>query len=228
MLPSVHLHLCARAILITLLAVSQVECLASCPAVPHLPEQLHWSFRLQSADRAGNLPHYQVAQQRVSWNKRAGDSLESCRVLHLIVGVLDDSVESRHQGLLQVEAAGVAGDLSVWQGLEWKWRAKKVWLWRGCSIREAAISLLQSNFHSGFFPGLRVSARQRNCDNLHNGPDHRGAKQRQTTFWIQTPTNCFPCDSILTLNVLRLWEVARGADENPADTEETLHSVNGI
>lgn len=39
-------------------------------------------------------------------------------MLHLIVGVLDDSVEGGNQGLLQVEAAGVAGDLGVWQGLE--------------------------------------------------------------------------------------------------------------
>lgn len=43
----------------------------------------------------------------------------SCKLVpHLIVGVLDDSVEGGHQGLLQVEAAGVAGDFGVWQCLE--------------------------------------------------------------------------------------------------------------
>lgn len=35
-------------------------------------------------------------------------------VRHLVVGVLDDSVESRDQRLLQMEAAGVAGDVGFW------------------------------------------------------------------------------------------------------------------
>lgn len=34
--------------------------------------------------------------------------------VHLIVGVLDDSVERWHQGLLQMKAAGVAGDVGFW------------------------------------------------------------------------------------------------------------------
>ena len=35
-------------------------------------------------------------------------------VCHLIVGVLDDPVQRWHQGLLQVQAACVAGDAGFW------------------------------------------------------------------------------------------------------------------
>lgn len=77
----------------------------------------------RAPDRPSAFPHYQAAttaseSKKKTTQKNGGDSLGSSRVLHLIVGVLDDSVEGGHQGLLQVEAAGVAGDLCVWQGLE--------------------------------------------------------------------------------------------------------------
>lgn len=35
-------------------------------------------------------------------------------VCHLVVGILDDFVEGRYQGLLQMEAACVAGDVGFW------------------------------------------------------------------------------------------------------------------
>lgn len=70
--------------------------------------------------RLPSLPSRDYGERVKKNNKKKNvhDSLGSARVLHLIVGVLDDSVEGGHQGLLQVEAAGVAGDLCVWQGLE--------------------------------------------------------------------------------------------------------------
>lgn len=34
--------------------------------------------------------------------------------VHLVVGVLDDSVQSRYQRLLQMQAAGIAGDAGFW------------------------------------------------------------------------------------------------------------------
>lgn len=109
---SVIMHQCA--ILITLLTVSQVVCLAPSPSVTPLPEQLRLCLCVHVSRQSQPLPC--LVTERATTT--GGGSLGICRVLHLIVGVLDDAVEGGHQGLLQVEAAGVAGDLGVWQGLE--------------------------------------------------------------------------------------------------------------
>ena len=46
---------------------------------------------------------------------------------YLIAGVLDDSVERWHQGLLQMEAACIAGDVGFWQGLGRKERRENTY-----------------------------------------------------------------------------------------------------
>lgn len=121
MLLSVIMHQCVYVLYLGLSVPSVRYCAwrRACPS--HLiPEQRrsHFHAHEHPTDPAPSLitrPDYSERVKTIGGESHGN----SCKLVpHLIVGVLDDSVEGGHQGLLQVEAAGVAGDFGVWQCLE--------------------------------------------------------------------------------------------------------------